>query len=1151
MAFDKVETQVDFPAQERSILEFWQRARVFERLRAQNRGKPRWSFLDGPITANNPMGVHHAWGRTYKDAYQRFFAMTGHELRYQNGFDCQGLWVEVEVEKELKLKSKRDIEELVPGDRFASIDKFVNECKARVDKYARIQTDQSIRLGYWMDWDRDEDWRKPPDQRRSYFTMSEENNYTIWRFLKKCHERGLVYRGYDSMPWCPRCGVGISQMEMHEGYQLVAHRAPFVAFPLRGRTKENLLVWTTTPWTLTSNVAAAVNPELTYLKVRLRDQVYYLAKGAFTAQRLEEQFKRKEWLEGVPKLKTLEQIFKEKAGKEGYEVLGELKGADMVGWEYDGPFDELPAQAHPSGFPEEIAEAAIRQGWASEKSSRQIHRVVAWKDVGEAEGTGIVHIAPGCGAEDFELGKQEHLVAVAPLDESGCFLPGFGELERTSAIDHAITDWILDNLKKKGVLLDVERYPHSYPHCWRCKTELLFRLIDEWFIQMSWRDEIIDVTRQVTFLPESINGQAREVNWLENMGDWMISKKRFWGLALPIWLCEACGHFEVIGSRDELKQRAVAGWDRFEGQSPHRPWIDLVKVKCAKCAAEASRIPDVGNPWLDAGIVPYSTMKYNSDRSYWEKWFPADFITECFPGQFRNWFYAILAMSTMMEKRPPFKVLLGHGLVRDEHGDEMHKSKGNAIGFHEACDEGWVVTYKDGKQDRKPPMGADLMRWLYCRNNPAANINFGSGPAEELRSKFTLKLWNTYAFFTNLARADDFDPRGQEVPIKERPDLDRWILSDLQLLIKEAREGFERFNVMAFCLKAGEFVDDKLSNWYVRRNRRRFWKSEKGGDKQAAYQTLYTVLVTLTKLIAPIMPFLSEALYQNLSGAQNLSGGRKPAEGPADSVHLHEYPGPDESLIDSDLSADMDALLDLVSLAHAARNTVKIKTRQPLAEIKVQTTNERERRAVERFADQLRDELNIKKVTLHDPAQGALLKREVKANPKTLGPKFGPKLKQVQDAILKADPATLVANEKSEIHLTLGSGETVLLEPGDLFVQAKGPEGWAAAEDHGTVVAVDTRITPELKLEGMAREVVRHAQDTRKKADLQIVDRIVLYLGTESAELKQAIDKHRKYIMEETLAVELSPTPLTGDGVHEAKVKVEGQELVIQLRKQT
>ncbi len=664
MPFEKVDTQVDFPAQERAVLAFWSRIGAFDKLREKNRGGPRWSFLDGPITANNPMGVHHTWGRTYKDAYQRYNAMNGKEQRYQNGFDCQGLWVEVEVEKQLGLKSKRDIENLVVADPEASIDRFVRFCKNRVDKYARVKTEQSIRLGYWMDWDHDEDWRKPPDQRRSYFTMSEENNYTIWGFLQTCHKRGLIYRGYDAMPWCPRCSVGLSQMEMAEGYQLVAHRAVFVRFPLRGRPNENLLVWTTTPWTLSSNVAAAVNPELTYLKILHKDQIYYLAKGAFTAHRLEEQFKRKEWVKDVPKLKTLEQIFKEKGG---YSVLGHVSGAEMVGWPYDGPFDELAGQNSAAGYPAEIASVVRTRQWAREKSAKEAHRVIAWKEVGETEGTGIVHIAPGCGKEDFHLGKEAALPPVAPLDEFGCFLSGFGELAGKSAVDPATTDWILNNLKEKGKLLEVEKYPHSYPHCWRCKTELLFRLVDEWFIAMSWRDEIKDVVRQSRWLPESINGQARELDWLTNMGDWMISKKRFWGLALPIWVDEVTGDFEVIGSREELKHRAVEGWPTFDGHTPHRPWIDQVKIRNPKTGNLMARIPDVGNPWLDAGIVPFSTMKYNTDREYWKKWFPADFVTEAFPGQFRNWFYAMLAESTMMVHQAPFRTLLGHGLVRDEH----------------------------------------------------------------------------------------------------------------------------------------------------------------------------------------------------------------------------------------------------------------------------------------------------------------------------------------------------------------------------------------------------------------------------------------------------------------------------------------------------
>ncbi len=1119
MPFEKVDTQVDFPARERAVLDFWRATDAFGRLRRQNAGKPKWSFLDGPITANNPMGVHHAWGRTYKDAYQRYFAMTGHEQRYQNGFDCQGLWVEVEVEKELQLRSKRDIESLVPGDRFRSIDRFVGLCKERVDTFARRQTEQSIRLGYWMDWDRDEDWAKRPDERRSYFTMSEENNYTIWTFLKKCHDRGLVYRGYDAMPWCPRCSVGLSQMEMHEGYVRVAHRAVFVRFPLRGRPGENLLVWTTTPWTLTSNVGAAVNPTLTYLNVKHRDQIYYLAKGAFTAKRLEEEFKRKEWVDGVPKLKTLEQVFKEKGG---YEVVGEILGKDMLGWTYDGPFDELPAQSHPAGFPKEIADVVIKQRWAPEKGAKELHRVIAWDAVGETEGTGIVHIAPGCGKEDFALGKAEGLPPIGPLDEEGVYHEGFGALTGKSAVDQATTDEILNTLKEKGLLLEVEKYPHSYPHCWRCKTELLFRLVDEWFIDMKWRDEIMRVTEQVAFLPESVNGKARELDWLRNMGDWMISKKRFWGLALPIWVCDACGAFDVIGSRDELKARAVEGWDELEGHTPHRPWIDLVKVKCAKCGGTASRVPDVGNPWLDAGIVPYSTMGYNKDRSEWEKWFPADFITECFPGQFRNWFYAILAMSTMMENRPPFKVLLGHALVRDEKGEEMHKSKGNSVPFDEGAEK----------------MSADLMRWMFCRQGPAQNLNFGYGPADELRSRFVLKLWNTYAFFCNYARLDGFDPAADSVSVKDRPDIDRWILSDLQLLVKKAHESFTSFNVQSFCLEAEDFVDNRLSNWYIRRNRRRFWKSEQGNDKAAAYQTLYTVLTTLTKLFAPVVPFLAEEMYRNLvAGADDRS------------VHLCDYPVADETLIDAALSADMESLLRLVSLGSAARNAVKIKVRQPLAEMKVRPASENDSRAVERFADQIREELNIKTVTLHAD-NGELLQTEVKPNPKALGAKgLGARLKELQAALAAMDATTLAAKAQSgqPFELVLPGG-AVTLEPADLWVSTKAPDGWAGVADRGTQVIVDARLTEELKREGMARDVVRQVQELRKQSELQMEDRIVLHLGTESAALREAIEAHRDYLAAETLTVEWSTQPL-GDGAYQANVKVDGQALTIRLRK--
>ena len=1141
MPFEKVDTQVDFPGQERAILEWWSRSNAFDRLRQKNHGGARWSFLDGPITANNPMGVHHAWGRTYKDAFQRYHAMKGEDLRYQNGFDCQGLWVEVEVEKQLGLGSKRDIENLVPGDAFASIDRFVQLCKERVDHYARVQTDQSIRLGYWMDWDRGDDWLKPPDLRRSYFTMSEENNYSIWRFLKRCHERGFVYRGFDSMPWCPRCEVGLSQMEVHEGYRRVAHRAAFVRLPLRDRPNENLLVWTTTPWTLSSNVAAAVNPQLTYAKVAHRDQIFYVSKGALTAKRLEEEFRRKEWVEGVPKLKTLEQIFREKGG---FEIVGHVQGSEMVGWTYDGPFDELEAQNEPGGFPRDVAEVAIRRDWSEAKSARDLHRVIPWDMVGEHEGTGIVHIAPGCGKEDFQLGREHHLPPISPLGDDGRFVAGTGGLVGKGAEEPATADWIFEDLNRKQLLIATEQYPHTYPHCWRCKSELLFRLVDEWFISMSWRDEIMEACHEVQWIPEF--GLQRELDWLKNMGDWMISKKRYWGLALPIWVCNECGEFDVIGGRDELRERAVEGWDKFDGRSPHRPWVDQVKVRCSACGGMASRVADVGNPWLDAGIVPFSTMGWQQNPEEWARWFPADFVVESFPGQFRNWFYSLLSMSTMLAGHAPFKTLLGHGLVRDQWGREMHKSEGNSIAFEEVADSGFDVTTPNGVVEHHPPMGADLVRWLYARQKPANNINFGGHLAAEVRSTFQIKLWNTYGFFCNYARLDGFDPNTPQVPYGERTDLDRWILSDLQILIRNARRGFDEFDLASFCLACERFVDERLSNWYIRRSRRRLWKSETGTDKLSAYQTLHFVLVTLAKLIAPVTPFLSEAMYQNL-----VVGGVANATDVAASVHHTDYPEVDATLVDVELSADMERLLQLVSLGGAARNAARMKVRQPLAEMRVQPLGDVEGRAVTRFGDQLSEELNVKIITLHEKAAGPLLKTVIKPNFKTLGPKFGPRLKDVQQALLAAEPEAILSaiSTTSTFALGLPDGEAAEIAREDIVIEMTAAEGWIGAADASYQIAIDTHVTPALAAEGMAREAVRHVQELRKTARLEIEDRIELHLSASSDALRDALVTHRRYIAGETLATRWATAPLAGDGLHRVRAVIDGADLEIELRK--
>lgn len=1156
MPFEKVAPQADFPGLEREMLAFWDRIGAFAKLREKNAGKPRWSFLDGPITANNPMGVHHAWGRTYKDAYNRYFAMTGHELRYQQGFDCQGLWVEVEVEKELGLKSKRDIENLVPGDVEASVARFVQACKDRVDRFARVQTDQSIRLGYWMNWDRtDADWARRPDERHSYFTMSEENNYTIWSFLKKCHDKGLVYRGYDSMPWCGRCGVGISEMEMKEGYKLTEHKSVFVKLPLKDRPGENLLVWTTTPWTLPANVGAAVNPELTYLKVKLKGEVYYVSKGAFKLNRMESaggdeepeaqaRAKRRDWLDGVPHLSSIEQHFKSKAGKEGFEIVGEVKGHDLIGLEYVGPFDDWPAQQHPFGFPEEVARVVEQRGWCPAKTAAQSHRVISGgADVTETEGTGIVHTAPGCGQIDFTWGKEHGLPPVAPLDDSGVFLPGFGPLTGRNAADPATADAVFDELKKKDRLLVTERYVHRYPHCWRCKTELLYRLVDEWFINMGprnteegFRGDIMKVVNRVTFLPESLNGRARERDWLWNMGDWMISKKRYWGLALPVWVNDQDPtDFEVIGSREELKERAVEGWEEFDGHTPHRPWIDKVKIESRrKPGQRMSRIPDVGNPWLDAGIVAFSTMKYNSDRAYWEQWYPADFITESFPGQFRNWFYALLAMSTMMsDGREPFKTLLGHGLVRDQYGHEMHKSAGNSIEFVAAADKGGEIVDPKGARVPFSAIGADVMRWMYCRHNPAANLNFGPEPAKEVRGKFHIKLWNCYSFFVNYARLDGFDPASPQPATLQ--DIDRWILSDLQGLIATARKEFEAYNVMAFCLEAERFVDDRLSNWYIRRNRGRFQSNvesldESGRrDKWAAHQTLYTVLTTLCKLFAPVVPFLSEAMYQNL---------RTPAD--PESVHLCDFPAADPALVDDQLSKDMNALLDLVTLGGAARNVAKAKVRQPLGELRVQTSDDRVRRAVNRFPEQILEELNVKVVTLHD-GPAPLLTITARLNKKTAAAKLKDRVKAAETWLGTANAADLASGLKAGTVDIVG----VPLDATDVVIEFKAPEGWAGVSDRDTQVALDARITEELAREGTARDVIRLVQDQRKTSGLNIEDRIVLHLHTDAERLRAAIEAHRDHIAAETLTVQWS-----SESVGEVtEVKVDGQPLRIGLKR--
>jgi isoleucyl-tRNA synthetase len=1116
--FEPVPNQVDFVRQEHEVLDLWKRTSAFRKLREKNRGQERFSFIDGPITANNPMGAHHAWGRTYKDLFQRYKAMCGFDQRWQNGFDCQGLWVEVEVEKERGFKTKRDIEAY-------GLAAFVNLCKQRVLEYAAVQTQQSMRLGYWMDWNdpvilRDLKARMAQDPAQvitldgpagpvtgtveqivgrlglaelggSYFTFSDENNYSIWTALKKCHEQGWIYKGTDVMPWCARCGTGISQHEIvTEGYQELTHPSIFLRFPLRNRPGEDLLVWTTTPWTLTSNVVAAVHPDLPYVLVEQGERRFWLSKGAL-----------------------------DNALRGAFAVVEERPGADLEGWTYDGPFDELPAQ--------------------QESGSPAAHRVILWDLVGEAEGTGIVHMAPGCGAEDYEVGRELGLPAIAPLNEGGIFVAGFDWLTGTSV--HGSAQAIFDNLEGKGLLYRVEDYTHRYPVCWRCQQELVFRLVDEWFIGMGdlldkpyeevteeekasrLRYQIMDSVQETRWIPAF--GFEREMDWLRNMHDWMISKKRYWGLVLPIWECQECGWFDLIGSQEELEARAIAGWEAFEGRPPHRPYVDAVKIRCEQCGATVSRIPEVGNPWLDAGIVAFSTMAYRTDPEYWRRWFPADLITESFPGQFRNWFYSMLAMSTIMERRAPFRAVQTYATLFAEDGRAMHKSWGNAIEFNDAADT----------------MGVDVMRWMYCAHKPETNLLFGYHRADETRRRFLIPLWNVYSFFVTYANLDGWLPEGagDTAPRGELSELDRWILARLNQVVARVTACLEDYDPYGAALALEPLLDD-LTNWYVRRSRRRFWKSEHDADKDAAYATLYHVLLTLAKLLAPLVPFVTEVMYQNLA--------RSVDENACESVHHCEWPQADEGAVDQDLLERMALAIRFAALGRSARSTSGVKLRQPLARARIYAGD----RAADLgdLADLVTDELNVKR--LEFVAQEAdLVEYEIGLLPNILGPKHGRRFPLLRKAVAAADAGGLARRFQAGLGATveLEDGEpAVELSPDEVEVRIHGREGYAVAEEKGIVVAVDVTITPELAREGLARDLVRRVQTLRKEADFQLDDRILTYYDGDE-ELDAVVGEWGDYIRAETLSLDLVPGPAPDEAARSESFELDGHRLALGVKR--
>ena len=1114
--FPAVAAQPDLASQEHRTLEFWEERATFARLRSQNAGGTPWSFIDGPITANNPMGVHHAWGRAYKDAFQRFHAMLGEDQRWQNGFDCQGLWVEVNVERELGFTSKKDIESF-------GIAEFVRLCKQRVLNYAAVQTEQSIRLGYWMDWNDPAELRRLrdllgedpaqvitvqgpagpvtdtvemivgrlglPELGGSYFTFSNENNDLIWGFLKTCREKGWLYKGIDSMPWCARCGTGMSQMEMNEGYQDREDPGLTVRLPLFDRPGEALLVWTTTPWTMAANTAAAVGPDLDYVLIEQGEQRYWLGKGTL------------------------------KMAVEGdFKVIEERKGADLVGWHYEGPFDDL-----------EAVTTAFGEGVDEHGAAPYRHRVIEWKDVGEEEGTGIVHIAPGGGSDDFRLGKTLGLPVIAPLDEAGYYLDGFGDLSGRDAAD--VADDVVAMLKERGSFYRVEPYTHRYPHCWRCGTALLFRVVDEWYISMgevydvpreqvteaqkaaSLRYQIMDVVDDISWFPSF--GHERELDWLHTMSDWMISKKRYWGLALPIWECTECEHFEVVGGREELGERATSGFEQLEGRSPHRPWVDDVTIACSECGAETRRIRDVGNPWLDAGIVPFSTLHYRTDPDYWQKWFPADFVTESFPGQFRNWFYSMLAMGTVLRNERPFKSLFGYATLFGEDGRPMHKSWGNSIEFNEAAEK----------------MGVDVMRWMYASARPEDNILFGYDTADGARREL-LVLWNVLGFFTTYARLGDWRPEraviGEQTVDADRRLIDRWILSRASGTAAVARAHLIDYDTRGATRAISSLLDD-LSTWWLRRSRRRLSRGDDQGDRDAAFGTLHLALVSLARTMAPLLPFLAEEFHQVLVA---------PAQPDApESVHLTRWPDVDlASLRDTDLEESMADLRRAVELGRTLRGRAGIRVRQPLARLWLAMPSGSlvDAASADELLALLAEELNVKSVEIIGD-ESELVDRRVKPLLPIIGRKFGSAIPAIM-AAAKADDVTYHDDGSVELGgVTLAADEVEIL--------ATPKPGTAVAHDDGIVVVIDTTLTPELLAEGDAREITRAVQELRKQAELSLDARIELFIDGPEA-VVGTLEPHLAAVASDTLADAVILTAAT-TGAPAVEVEVEGGTVAV------
>ena len=1047
--YKKVSTDMNFVEREKEVEKFWKDNDIFKKSMDEKEGCPDYIFYDGPPTANGKPHIGHVLTRVIKDMIPRYRTMKGYMVPRKAGWDTHGLPVELEVEKMLGLDGKDQIEKY-------GLEPFIKKCKESVWKYKGMWEDFSGTVGFWADME------------HPYVTY--DNNFieSEWWALKKIWDKGLLYKGFKIVPYCPRCGTPLSAQEVAQGYKDVKERSAIVRFKVKDEDAY-ILAWTTTPWTLPSNLALCVNPKEDYAKVKAADgRVYYMACALLDT--------------------VLGRLAEE--GKDAYEVLATYKGTELEGKEYE-PLYQCAAD-----------EAA--------KQRKKAFYVVCDEYVTLTDGTGVVHIAPAFGEDDANVGRKYDLPFVQLVDEKGNMAEStpFAGLFVKKADPEVLKD-----LDARGLLYDAPKFEHSYPHCWRCDTPLIYYARESWFIKMTAvRDDLIANNNTINWIPESI-GKGRFGDWIENVQDWGISRNRYWGTPLNIWQCE-CGCMHSVGSIEELKSMSDNCPDDIE---LHRPYIDAVTINCPDCGKEMHRVPEVIDCWFDSGSMPFAQHHYPfENQELFEKQFPADFISEAVD-QTRGWFYSLLAISTLLFNKAPYKNVIVLGHVQDENGQKMSKSKGNAVDPFDA-----LKTY-----------GADAIRWyFYINSAPWLPNRFHGKAVQEGQRKFMGTLWNTYAFFVLYANIDEFDATKYTLDYEKLSVMDKWLLSKLNTLIKTVDNNLGNYRIPEAARALDEFVDE-MSNWYVRRCRERFWAKGMEQDKINAYMTLYTALVTVCKVAAPMIPFMTEEIYQNLVCSIDK---RAP-----ESIHLCDYPVANESWIDSELEKNMDEVLKIVVMGRACRNTANIKNRQPIGNMFVKAPFE----LSEYFTEIIEDELNVKKVTFTEDVS-AYTSYTFKPQLRTVGPKFGKYLGQIQKALAELDGNKAMAELKSTGALKLDSiSDEVVLYEEDLLITMTQQEGYMTEGDNEVTVVLDTNLTPELLEEGMVRELISKIQTMRKEAGFEVMDKITVSYKADQ-KVKDIFAKYGEEIAKEVLAESVVADTVSG---YQKEWNINGETVVLGVEK--